>query len=287
MKTATTSIQAWLDRHSPWLAGQGWIYPGWPLRAAPRIEARIAGLAADQNLVISDEGLWHFAGSPRSDTQRIAGLLADFDVTVIVYCRRPDHFLEAWFKQGLKHGLGAPDVSRFLASPATGSQAFRDRLELFAGLFGESRLVVAPYERAQMQGGDIIADFLARSGLPVPGCGAGDRDGAASNVSPPADVMLMAGLLRQVFNLGQAQIDELLATAPHAVIAAARSTILSPEEAARIREDYRPLFHDIQQRFGTGAEPGFFLDWGDDVAAPAASPLRAAYDAYLARTTGG
>ena len=33
MKTATTTIQAWLERQAGWLATQGWIYPGWPHRS--------------------------------------------------------------------------------------------------------------------------------------------------------------------------------------------------------------------------------------------------------------
>ena len=201
---------------------------------------------------------------------------------MIVYFRRPDQFLESWFKQGLKNGSGQHDLRSFLAMPVTGPQVFQQKLDLFANAFGARNLIVAPYERAQMIGGDIIADFLARTGLPVPEPDAQGPVGSDSeNISPTADVMLLAGLMRQAFNIGQREIDAVLAASPHDAVAHAGSSILSPDEAAAIRADYRPLFQDIQQRFGSGAAPDFFLDWGDTGPDRPPSPLRATYDAYM------
>ncbi|UXU80328.1 hypothetical protein GB880_011050 [Paracoccus sp. SMMA_5_TC] len=282
MKTGTTTVQAWLKQNAGWLAEQGWTYPGWPLRHAGLIGQAIQTLPADGNLVISDEGLWHYSGSARSDTAAIAKALEDFDVTVIVYFRRPDHFLESWFKQGTKNGTGQVDISAFLSGFATSSTTFRNRLNRFATLFGDDRLIVAPYERAQMQQGDILADFLHRTGLPQPPADLGAKEKLRENVSPGSDTILLAGLMRQVFGLDQDRIDQILTLVPVENIARARHSLFTREEVAAIRADYRPVFAEIQQRFGSGAAPDFFLDWGDDDDLPPVSPLRLAYDGYLA-----
>ncbi len=283
MKTATTTIQAWLKNHETWLDGQGWTYPGWPFRGAARIARKLEKMPRGHNLIISDEGLWHFSGG-RSDTAEIARILSDFDVTVLVYFRRPDQFLEAWFKQGIKSGTGEQDITRFLNNPAVGSKTMRMRLDSFAQIFGEKNLLVAPYEQAQLRGGGIIADFLSRTGLPAPQAVAGQvkNDGLRENVSPTADVILMAGLMRRVFQLGQSQIDILLGTPPCAPVSGARNRLLTTAEIDAIRADFRPAFAEIQRRFGGGTAPDFFLDWGEERNPAPISPLRQAYDQYMA-----
>lgn len=284
MKTATTTIQSWLTDHETWLAEHGWTYPGWPLRSAPLIARKLQNLPAKHNLVISDEGLWHFSGA-RSDTDRIAQLLSDFDVTVLVYFRRPDEFLEAWFKQGIKNGAGTRHIPAFLAAPAVRAMTLWARLDRFAGIFGKENLIIAPYEKAQFLGGSILSDFIARTGLPQPqaqpDADPGPPPGIHKNISPTADTILMAGLMRHVFGMDQAQIKALLDTSPTALPSGTRNSLLTAKEITEIRDEFRPVFARIQQHYGGGAAPDFFLDWGTAQDHAPVSPLRQAYDQYM------
>lgn len=275
MKTGTSTIQAWLGENRDALARAGWIYPGWPCRDSRQIATIAAQIGKCQNLIISDEGLWHFSGQ-RSKTDEIADALKGFDVTVIVYFRRPDQFLEAWFKQGLKSGLGAQRVPSFLRSSLTSAKRFKRHLGTFVTLFGKENVRIAPYELSQWKNGKILDDFLVRadlpqqfSALPVPL----DR-----NISPSAEVMLLAGIMRSAYDCDKSMIDQLLNLSPDDAVDKAKTSILTPEEAARIRRAYRPLFRHIQKKFQTGVEPDFFRDWGDGKTPVPVSPLRDAYD---------
>lgn len=284
MKTGTTSVQSWLRDNNDWLNQNGWDFLGWPLRGADKIAAKVAAADPAHNLIISDEGLWHLSGSERSKTQKIASTLQDYDISVIVYFRRPDLFLESWFKQGLKNGAGQHNVSTFLKLSETSEKTLSKKLDAFAGIFGEDKLIVAPYERCQMKDGDIIADFVMRTGIPMPAkvetkAGA---TGGVKNVSPTSDAMLMAGLMRQLFDVQQEQIEHVIRAKPAQVVADARSSIFTAEEAEQIRSVFRPVFQRIQSRFGTGVEPDFFENWGDQEPHPPVSALRAAYDSYMA-----
>lgn len=275
MKTGTSTIQQWLSDNRKPLAEVGWTYAGWPCRGSERIQRIVSGLEPDQNLIISDEGLWHFSQS-KSKTDEIAQILSQFDVTVVLYIRRPDHFLESWFKQGLKFGNGAVDIPTFLASPQVQPEGFERRLRRFQRLFGKGNILVAPYERAQMRNSSIVEDFISRTGLPV--TEAFRSSAKDSNVSPSAEVMLIAGLARLGLSCDQKVIDGLLQSPPVANLAKMRTSLFTPAEAAKIRDAYRPLYRRIQKQFGTGAGPDFILNWGDREIPLPVSPFREIYE---------
>lgn len=281
MKTGTSTIQAWLGDNRDALAQEGWFYPGWPCRGSAQIAATVQKMDKGQNLIISDEGLWHFSPD-RSNTDEIAEALKSFDITVLVYFRRPDQFLEAWFKQGLKTGTNLAGIGAFLRSGLTSARQFEQHLDRFVDLFGRDHVKIAPYERSQWKNANILDDFLARAGLPsafsalpVPP----DR-----NISPPAEIMLLVGMMRRALDCDQSLIDQLLSASPPDGLEKVRTSMLTPKETARIRRKYRPLFRRIQQTYRSGAEPDFFRDWGDDKDPAPVSPLRRAYDRLVSAT---
>ena len=98
--------------------------------------------------------------------------------------------------------------------------------------------------------------------------------------------MLMAGLMRKAFNLKQPQINALLRTVPAPMIEQTRASILTADEAAELRAEYRPFYAQLHNRFGTGTAPDFIRDWGEDKAHPPVSPLRDIYDHYIAQIDG-
>ena len=288
MKTGTTSIQRTLDRSGPWLAARGWSYLGWPIRNADVLERRLKKVAPGQNIILSDEGFWHFAGDPRCDTNRIADLLRPYDVTVLVYFRRPDSFLESWFAQGLKHEKGAATVPGFLASAfVRGGTRYWARLQHFADRFGREAIRVAAYERAQMFHGDAVMDFLLRAGL----CGPQDTpaglqaQGVAldqgQNASPGLDTLLLLNMLRILDQLDSAQVSAIEShILPWQARRGARQSLFFPWEIAGFNRSFLPVFRRIQAEFGGGQDPNFFSSWPDPHEAPVCA-MRGPYDQFL------
>ncbi len=302
MKTGTSSIQAALKGNKAWLAERGWAFVGWPARRAEVLTRRITRLTGDNDIVISDEGLWHFADSLRSDTAAMAQALKPYDVTVMVYFRRPDEFFESWFSQGLKRGTGSISFSKFETSAfvRAGSQ-FVERLNIFARLYGTEAIRIAPFERSQLANGDIVSDFLTRSGI-VP------RDELAQlhdsgfvpspdqNRSPDAARILLGSLLRQ-FGKVDPQIVEMVMNAPDympevqdmptgaIVDKTPKARLLYADEIARVNARYRPAFAKLQEMYGDAGDT-FFRDWCDDPKRIVTTPLRGAYD-ILCASNGG
>lgn len=286
MKTATSSIQSWLQTNSNSLKAEGWIYPGWPFRSSEQFQ-KLLLRADNRNLIISDEGLWHFGGTARSNTAEIAKFLENHDVKVVVYFRRPDEFLESWFKQGLKVGTGTHSCVHFLRNKSV-LNSILPRLDFFIEIFGQDSIIVAPYETAQFYEGNIISDFIEKTGLPrlaeISSCAG--KDDIRANESPGADMMLTAGILRKVFNMDQPYIDTFLKTQQNENTANRKISVLTPAERVEIIKHFRPQFVEIQSRFGTGSCPDFFTDWGEEAYAQDVSPLREIYDKYMAQVIG-
>ena len=285
MKTGTSSIQAMLAQNRPWLAKRGYAFVPGLQRTSEQIASRIAALKPGQNLILSDEGLWHFARSPRSDTARIAEALKDFDVTILTYLRRPDGFWESWFVQGLKHGTGTPSISAFRKSPFVRSGSnILERLKIFSDLFGKNTIRLAPYERAQMAHGDAMIDFLVRIGLVE---AEADHESLTAtglvwptekNVTPDSDTMLLVSLLRQLGQVPEPELKQLMETA--ATRKGQKTQILQAQECENINATYRPMFAKVQKRYGGGADPEFFLDWSVGDAKPLCA-LRPIYDRMI------
>ncbi|MBU2867904.1 hypothetical protein [Pacificibacter marinus] len=102
------------------LARMGYSYFGPPMRRSEALSGALAELTDKncQNVIISDEGLWHFSDSKRSDTAGLAKVLKRYDVTVVIYLRRPDSFFESWcpssYKMGHQSGLSIGGSGSFV-----------------------------------------------------------------------------------------------------------------------------------------------------------------------------
>lgn len=306
MKTGTSTLQQTLARNQALLDALGQRYFGWPMRTSQKIEEQIHAAGSDRDIIISDEGLWHFCGTSKSDTKRIAEVLTSYETTIIVYFRRPDEFVESWFSQGLKNGLGSPDLISFLGSGFVNSAPYRrpnagdpvgmqspgflanidlrilDKLSYFEATFPDANVVVRPYERAQLRDGDIVADFFDAIGLDPSTAGVPLERAANENVSPSADTVLFASLLRQRFDVPDDVLQMFLRShSPPKMRASDKRRILRYDEASAINASMRPVYRDIQSKWGGGASPDFFVDWELDETAFHESSFRDLYDEYV------
>ncbi|MEZ4433228.1 MAG: hypothetical protein R3F65_12535 [bacterium] len=105
-----------------------------------------------------------------------AGLRAFFDglgyhIRVIVYLRRQDHFLESLYDQRVRAGSMTDPFEHFVERCLADPRAYpwyHHRLRRLAAVFGEANLIVRPFERGQLQGGDVLDDLLAVIGYGPP-----------------------------------------------------------------------------------------------------------------------
>jgi hypothetical protein len=290
MKTGTTSVQAAFKANPEWLAERGYAYLGWPMRRSEAISAKIAEKDPSLGIIISDEALWHFALTSKSDTRAIKNVLADFKVDVYAYLRRPDEFLESWYLQGLKSGTGARSFSQFMGSGFVkrGAQ-YRERLQLFSRLFGRSAIHVCPYERAQLHAGDIVLDFMVRTGLVPLGtthaalAAQGFKQTSQQNMSPDAHVHLLMELVRSYSSAENKDILALFKKVPASAPlgGADKSRVIYREERDLITDAYRAELRDIQAEFGGGATEDFFVHWPNAETPHKVSPLRGGFDTLL------
>lgn len=307
MKTGTSTLQATLMRNQQYLGDANWRYLGWPMRTSQRIGAQLSTADPGVNIIVSDEGLWHFCGTKRSDTRAIAKLLSDYEITVVVYFRRPDEYVEAWFSQGLKKGSGATSIVSFLSSGFVNSTPYEPgpdgepptfdtpeflaaidlsilkRLAYFGDVFPDAEIVVRPYEKDQLAEGDIVSDFFDAAGL-----GASmskdeivrPRD---ENVSPSADTVLFTSLLRHEYGVPEDVLETFLKThsPPLMRTGKRKRRILRLHEAEAINASMRPVFREVQATWGGGASDEFFLNWEIDSATFLQSKLRDTYDEHI------
>lgn len=264
MKTGTTSIQATLAGNSDVLASHGYSYMGPPMRHSTVLAPALAALPdRSHHLIISDEGLWHFTDSKRSDTAELAKLLKSYDVTVLIYLRRPDSFLNSWFQQGLKSGTGALTMTKFLASSFVHSGLqFQRLIKRYETLFGPESIRLRAYEKTQLAQGDAVVDFLQTVGLPLEDFTIPER----ANTTPDTDSLLLRSLFQQDAPRSPRQTTQLNMIADHMARQGYKGrhySLLSPEETQNIVSTYRPVFRNLQDKYGGGASPEFFESWPD------------------------
>lgn len=282
MKTGTTTIQNTLEANGDVLAQMDLCYLGWPMRKPERLQRQMKRRgAAGKSVIISDEGLWHYAGTPRVDMKAIAKVLKAYDTRIIVYFRRPDQFLESWYYQGIKKDTGQWQFSEFLASPVVRKATnFRAKLKFFAKMFGRDNIIVRPFERSQLVGGDIFSDFLHAMGVE-------DRGFApeqAANVTPDPNTLMVFRMLRESGAVAHEDLQQMFAGLSQTAVSAQKYRIYTKEELARIAQTFRPVFRKIQDEYGTGTAPDFFKTW-IDVESYEESPhsIRSHYDREMTR----
>lgn len=113
------------------------------------------------------------------------------DITVVGYVRDPLSFAVSAFQQRLKGGMTT-------FAPHTHWPEYEGRFAQMDELFGRDKVILRPYDRSQLHGGDVVADFAAILGTEfVP-----DRN-AEANTSLSAEATALLFLQR---NLGDGYV---------------------------------------------------------------------------------
>ncbi len=183
-KTGSSSIQHFLRENEQMLRDSGISYISavrdWSdhnklareLRgndaATPRAHAVVAEIKSHgyDTYILSAEELFHKRVPDRLFEHLTRHL--DMEVRIITYLRRPDHLIEALYKQRVKTGDIKPRPLRYLDENKWECD-YLPVLDTFANRFGTAHVTVRPYTRSRLKDGDIVADFLDVAGVRMTG----------------------------------------------------------------------------------------------------------------------
>lgn len=223
--------------------------------AEVRAELR-AALRAGGRLILSAEA---FSTMPGPGIGRLGAMLArhEAQVRVIGYARDPVSYASSGLQQRIRNNQPASRVPR---------PRYRHRFGKFVEVFGREAVEIVPFDRARLQGGSVVTDFLQRCGIDP-----------ASLPEQRANETMNASATRLVLDFNRsgprAVGDRALLTARQALIGALRAAddgprfTLPPDLAAQACER-----RDIAWLAGT-----FGIDFArPDLPAPMQPPQEAA-----------
>jgi hypothetical protein len=184
-KTATTTLQRFLTDNVKVLAKHGVLYPK-SGRADGETHGLLANLLKPENNRESDglecwkkldNELAQFQGhtailssecflESRKIPPVIARLSSNYNVKIVVYLRRQDHWIQSVYNEVVADSMRRHVGSiKDLREYRDGWLEYDKILALWQESFGPGSLVVRPFEKGQFRGNDVRLDFLHALGL--------------------------------------------------------------------------------------------------------------------------
>lgn len=162
----------------------------------------------ENTLLLSHEA---FAGISYIHPHSIAGMYSSqlsklfegHEVTIIVYLRRQDLFMESRYIQSVKNGLDIP-FADYLELHAGNHNDWDHLVDAYAQHFGSENIIVRAYERSALKDGDIVADFIDAAGLPetlLPSLTTGKMTAEQQNTSYSGHALRVHRIFNQQFFL--------------------------------------------------------------------------------------
>lgn len=113
------------------------------------------------------EDAWRHANQEK--LHKLHHALRGHQVTILVYLRRQDYWVNSAFNHIIKvEGLVGrqlySDIRQFIECMGPRLD-YAQELASWGECFGHGEIIVRPYEKMQLQGGDAVTDFLAQLGL--------------------------------------------------------------------------------------------------------------------------
>lgn len=182
--------------------------------------------------------------------------------TVVVYLRRQDDWLESGIGQIIRYEglLGR----RVYSSDEQALELLSVHMDYAAllGLWDEvlapEALIAVPYERERLQGGDVVRDFVTRTGLPLPAAAIETAD--EDNVSLDRRYLWLKNVINRI---GRSKDEERVIvdrlTVLNSRLPVRRRWILADQLKALCRQRFVESNDRLAQRLGLAPTP-FFSD---------------------------
>ena len=193
-KTGTTTLQRFLAANRRLLLEKGYFYPDFGIEYPGIAKSRNGYFVsmtakpwnqeeckksyellgefgrAHEKIILSDEAIWNRQKPPAFWTKvRESFDAIGLDFIVIVYLRRQDALVEAFWNQRVKSkGKMTMTFEEFLQERYKFMpMAYDECLDRIVSEAKPKRLIVRVFERSQLIGGSVVDDFLEQIGLPL------------------------------------------------------------------------------------------------------------------------
>lgn len=270
-KTGTTALQSFLNTNREVLIEKGLLYPATGmlhsahykisnhLGYGPNIANEEVDLFREaflkevreskcKKIVISSE---YFILSKKA--ANVKEFFSDFEVKIIIYLRRHDHWVESLYNQAVKTAENPPwekgieNFIRFQIEHSVQEFDYYRLVGVWAETFGPENIIVKAYEKQQFVDENIYSDFLSIFGL--------GRDARMQqnkknlNSSIPVvflDIVDSLNRMKDVDSrLRKMAINKIAALESHA----ADMTCLSPQRRREVVEKYGESYAEIAQKY--------------------------------------
>lgn len=202
-KTATTAIQSFCNDNQEVLQSKGYAYPMFPYKYAGVAHVRNGHFMIDgvygndhkereaqaeivfeegfnklyelfekyDNIILSDEGMWNHSFLKkglfweRMKREMDKGI---FQLKIVVYLRRQDDYLFSWWNQQVKAGgvaVATCDWNELVEKKPAIKLDYYGMLKQIEEQVGEGNIIVRVFDKNNLYGGSIFADFLNAVGL--------------------------------------------------------------------------------------------------------------------------
>lgn len=175
-KTGSTAIQSMLSAQADRMEGLGFILP--KFKGANQAHNRLAQEIArgrstdlldglyqtvrdnpDRTVIVSSEMIFRPQILHRLFDTMPEDIAAQ--TKVLCYLRRQDQYIESLYKQKLKNRRCADDPWQFWESNKDEAD-YIGMLDIVARAVGDEKVIARVFNRAFLEGGDVVADFLAQ-----------------------------------------------------------------------------------------------------------------------------
>jgi hypothetical protein len=217
-KTGSTALQYFLTNSEKVLAAHNLVYPdigrqgdghhqlAWSMtrqneqycpQSVDKFLARLRKLGSDQgrDIILSSEDF-----SLATDVAPLAALKDDFELYIVVYLRRQDHYLQALYNQHVRmHGIrfsGSIYEFQFKLNVVQ-RMSYRKILARWEALAGRDKLIVRPYGTALVNS-DICHDFFEQIQCTFPAGHALDIPPVVANRSASASLLCHLSHLNRI-----------------------------------------------------------------------------------------
>lgn len=289
-KTGTTSIQKFLSYNRKSLASHRILYPSTGLQddahhllavsllgniprhiqhlSTPNHKTIFGNLlreitkARACKVIISSELFTLLTGKHENyNRARLAYYLSEFRTKIVIYFRYQPDLLQSSYVQEVKNNrlLQREELSefktRFLKRKANN---YRFSVSQWADCFGLKNILIRPFDKPQLQHGDVVSDFLYVSGCgDIPLRVDGDHSTGTRNVSPSA---YRIDLLNEMSGFGlskkkRSRLFHSVMDMPLLDFESSRLCFLSPTEYSEIARNYESSNNQLAKLTG---QPGFF-----------------------------
>jgi len=208
------------------------------------VQSEISRLPDGAKAIISSEML---SLLPAQKVAAAMPFLTDLEGQIIIYLRRQDRYVEAFYKQKLKNGRTSIPFDEFLIDKRSKELTdYAAILKDWEASFPNAKIEPCLYEREKLVGQDAVKDFLHRTNLPQSLADGASRE---RNHSPSRNIVDILLLLRQ--NFPGKEVRQFYKQLKHLDVAgfSASNDLLSPSQARAFLEGFDAENEKLRLRY--------------------------------------